>query len=82
MAVVSVILFIIESPATTLATDGASDLIEGTVSGLLDAFYWSFTTLTSYVHKTPRTPAGVHTCFLVKHNTLVFTPEFCLQAKL
>ena len=58
MVVVSAILFIIESPATTLAADGASDLVEGTVSGLLDAFYWSFTTLTSYVHKTPRTPAG------------------------
>ena len=58
MIAVSVILFIIESPATTLAADGKSDLAAGLIPGMFDALYWTFTTLTTYVHQTPKTPAG------------------------
>ena len=58
MVVAAVILYIIESPETTLAADGESDLAEGKITGLLDAFYWTFTTFTTYVDKAPKTPAG------------------------
>jgi hypothetical protein len=59
MIFAAVILYLIESPETTLAADGESDLAEGKITGLFDAFYWSVTTFTTYVDKAPKTPAGV-----------------------
>jgi hypothetical protein len=59
MIIAAVVLYIIESPETTLAADGESDLSEGRITGLYDAFYWMWTTFTTYVDKTPKTPAGV-----------------------
>jgi len=55
MAVVAVMLFLMESPSLTLADGADSDLIDEVVPGLLDAFYWSFTTFTTYLDKAPRT---------------------------
>jgi hypothetical protein len=56
MLVAAVILWIIESPENTMAADGESDLVEGKVASLFDAFYWTFTTFTCYVDKCPKTP--------------------------
>ena len=58
MFVAAVILYMIESPEFTLAADRESDLAEGKITGLFDAFYWSVTTFTTYVDKAPKTPAG------------------------
>ena len=56
MVVVALLLYLMESPTITLAED--SDLIDEAVPGLLDAFYWSFTTFTTYLDKAPRTAGG------------------------
>jgi ABC-type amino acid transport substrate-binding protein len=58
MLVVAVILWIIESPENTLAADRESDLIEGKVAGIFDAFYWTWSTYTNFVDKAPKSGAG------------------------
>ena len=55
MAVIAVLLYLMESPSLTLADGADSDLVDEVVPGLLDAFYWSFTTFTTYLDKAPRT---------------------------
>ena len=58
MLVAAVILWIIESPGKSMAADGESDLVEGKVASLFDAFYWTFPTFTCYVDKSQKPFGG------------------------